>query len=73
MSKLVFSDYMNGLSTERISEKRAMIRKIADATLKDEGTVYAWIRGDQTPDALTKKVISGVLNIPVEELFPEAS
>lgn len=70
MSKLAFSDYMNSLSTERISEKRVVIRRIAEATCKDEGTVYAWIRGDQTPDALTKKVISGVLNIPVDELFP---
>lgn len=70
MSKMAFSDYMNSLSTEHISEKRMMIRKIAEATCKDEGTVYAWIRGDQKPDALSKKVISGVLNIPVEELFP---
>ena len=67
---MVFSDYMNSLSAEPVSEKRTMIRKIADATMKNELTVYAWIRGDQEPDALTKKVISGVLNTPVEELFP---
>lgn len=72
MSKLAFSDYMNSLSTEKISEKRVMIRKLAEATCKDEGTVYAWIRGDQKPDALSKKVISGVLNIPIEDLFPNA-
>lgn len=72
MSKLAFSDYMNSLSTEKISEKRVVIRKIAEATCKDEGTVYAWIRGDQKPDALSKKVISGVLNIPIEDLFPNA-
>lgn len=72
MSKLAFSDYMNSLSTEKISEKRVVIRKIAKATCKDEGTVYAWIRGDQKPDALSKKVISGVLNIPIEDLFPNA-
>lgn len=72
MSKLAFSDYMNSLSTERVSEKRVVIRKIAEATCKDEGTVYAWIRGDQKPDALSKKVISGVLNIPIEDLFPNA-
>lgn len=67
---MVFSDYMNSLSAEPISEKRIMIKKIAEATMKSELTVYAWIRGDQEPDALTKKVISGVLNIPVDELFP---
>lgn len=67
---MVFSDYMNSLSVDLISEKRIMIKKIAEATMKNELTVYAWIRGDQEPDALTKKTISGVLNIPVEELFP---
>lgn len=68
---MVFSDYMNSLSPKPgLSEKREVLKKIADATCKSELTVYAWIRGDQEPDALTKKVISGVLNIPVDELFP---
>lgn len=67
---MVFSDYMKSLSTEKISEKRAMVKKLAEATCKTELAVYAWIRGDQEPDTLTKKVISGVLNVPVEELFP---
>ena len=47
-----------------------MIKKIAEATCKSEMAVYAWIRGDQQPDMLTKKTISAVLNVPVEELFP---
>ena len=68
---MVFSDYMNSLNPmPGMSEKSATIKKIAEATCKGEGTVYAWIRGDQQPDMLAKKVISGVLNIPVEELFP---
>lgn len=61
---------MNSLSSDPISEKRIMIKKIAEATMKSDLTVYAWIRGDQEPDALTKKAISDVLNMPVDELFP---
>lgn len=68
---MVFSDYMNNLNPDPgLSEKRAMIKKIAEATCKSEMAVYAWIRGDQQPDMLTKKTISAVLNVPVEELFP---
>ena len=62
---------MNSLSpAPGLSEKRAMIKKIAEATCKNETSVYAWINGEREPDMLTKKAISGVLNIPVEELFP---
>ena len=48
-----------------------MIEKIAAATCKNKTAVYAWINGERQPDMLTKKTISGLLNIPVEELFPE--
>ena len=68
---MVFSDYMNSLSTKAVSEKRAMIDKLAEATDRDEQTVYSWIAGRNKPDALCRKVISGVLNKPVEELFPD--
>lgn len=68
---MVFTDYMNNLSSAPgMSEKRAMIKKLAEATCKNETAVYAWAKGEREPDALTKKVISGVLNIPVDELFP---
>lgn len=71
---MVFNEYMNSLSpAPGLSEKRAMIKKIAEATCKNETTVYAWINGEREPDMLTKKAISGVLNIPVEELFPTKS
>lgn len=70
-SKMVFIDYMNNLSSAPgLSEKRAMVKKLAEATCKNETTVYAWISGEREPDMLTKKTISGVLNIPVAELFP---
>ena len=69
---MVFSDYMNSLSTKAISEKKATIRKIADATMRDEQAVYSWIAGRNKPDKLARKIISGVLNRPESELFPDA-
>ena len=69
---MVFSEYMNSLSTKTgISEKRAKVLEIAVATCRNETAVYAWINGDREPDMLAKKTIAAVINIPVEELFPE--
>ena len=68
---MVFSDYMNGLSTERVSEKAAKITQIAQACCKSELTVYNWIGGRTSPSTLDRKVIAGVLNMPEGELFPE--
>lgn len=61
---------MNGLSTEKVSEKAAKIHEVMDACMVSEVVVYNWIAGRTTPDALKRKTISGLLNIPVEELFP---
>lgn len=72
ISKMVFVDYMNNLSPKPgVSEKRKKIREIAEVTCKSELAVYSWIRGDAEPDALSKKAISALLNIPVNELFPD--
>ena len=69
---MVFSDYMNSLSTKAVSEKKAAVMKIAEATNRDEQAVYSWIAGRNKPDKLVRKIISGVLNIPEGELFPDA-
>lgn len=68
---MVFSDYMNSLSTEVVSEKSAMISKISEACCVRENAVYSWIAGRTKPNALARKTISAVLNIPEKELFPE--
>ena len=71
---MVFGEYIKSLSPERrTSERREMIKKIAEVTCKSDVAVYAWINGEREPDMLTKKAISGLLNIPVEELFPEGN
>jgi transcriptional regulator with XRE-family HTH domain len=70
---MVFSEYLNSLSPKvGMSERRAKVKEIAEATCKSETAVYAWANGEREPDMLTKKVISGLLNIPVDELFPQA-
>ena len=69
---MVFSDYMNSLSTEKVSEKAAMIAKLAEACCKNESVIYNWAAGRSMPSALDRKVISGVLNMPERELFPNA-
>jgi len=69
---MVFTDYMNSLSTEKKSEKAMMITRIAEACCKNETTVYNWIAGRLKPQALERKVICGVLNMSEEELFPWA-
>lgn len=68
---MVFSDYMNSLSTEAVSEKRQMMDKICEACCVNKVAVYNWIAGRTKPDALARKTISAVLNKPVDELFPE--
>lgn len=68
---VTFSDYMNGLSTEKVSEKKQMINRIAEACCVNDVAVYNWIAGRAKPSALARKAISGVLNLPESELFPE--
>ena len=67
---MTFGDYMNSLSTEKTSEKGAQIQRVMDACMVSEVVVYNWMAGRSTPDALKRKTISGLLNRPVEELFP---
>ncbi len=69
---MVFSDYMNSLSSERMSEKGRKVKELAEAVCKSEVVIYNWIGGRSTPNKLERKTISGVLNIPEEELFPDA-
>ena len=69
---MVFSDYMNSLSAERTSERGRRVKEIAEAVCKSEVVIYNWIAGRTTPSKLERKVISGVLNIPEKELFPDA-
>lgn len=69
MQKMTFCDYMQQLP-ERQYPRRQVMEKIAEATGKDVGTVRRWSIGEVVPAMLERKAISGVLNMPVEDLFP---
>lgn len=69
---MVFSDYMNSLSTKAVSEKKRKVLELAEAVCKSEVVIYNWIAGRATPNRLERKTISGVLNMPEGELFPDA-
>ena len=63
---------MNSLSSERTSERGRKVKELAEAVCKSEVVIYNWIAGRGTPNRLERKTISGVLNIPEGELFPDA-
>ncbi len=56
---------------EMPTPSQEFIKKISDATCREETTVRQWLSGTQEPTERAKNRISEVLNIPVEELFPE--
>ena len=66
---MVFSEYINSLPS-RTSPRKDILDKIAEACGKDYVTVSRWANGSVTPGLLERKAISAVLNIPVDELFP---
>ena len=46
------------------------VRRVAEATSRQENTVRMWLAGRQQPDALAKKVIADMLGADAESLFP---
>lgn len=67
MTEMTFSDYINSLPNQR----QDTIKKIAEITCSSRNVVYRWLNGSIEPPLVKKKIISEVLRIPVEVLFPE--
>lgn len=63
---MVLKDYISSLPNTR----EEVIKKIAEECCSHPSSVYRWIHGTITPPMLKQKIISKLLNIPVEELFP---
>ena len=61
-----FKEYVNSLPNQR-NEVMADLKKLCRVSYV---TVYRWLRGDCTPDALKRKIISDYLNISEKELWP---
>jgi len=64
---MVFSEYLNSLSNEKMD----MVKKIAEKTCTSTSAVYRWMNGSMTPGPLKQKVIADILGIPEDELFPK--
>ncbi|MDD7461580.1 MAG: helix-turn-helix transcriptional regulator [Prevotellaceae bacterium] len=63
-----FKEYVNSLPNQR----NEVIAELAKLCRVSNITVYRWLRGYFAPDALKRKVISDFLEVPEEELFPNA-
>ena len=55
---------------EMPTPSQEFVKKISDATCREETTVRQWLSGTQEPTERAKQRISEVLNRPIEELFP---
>ena len=62
-------NYYQSLPSEKKSEKKVFIEKIAEKTGKDTSTVYRWINGETEPSLLEKKEIAKIARKPIKELF----
>ncbi len=68
MEEMTLKQYIESLP----DLKKDMIKRIAAETMSSEVSVYRWINGDTTPHPLKQSIISRLVNIPVEILFPES-
>lgn len=64
---MVFSEYIKSLPNQR----QDMIEQLARETQTSKSVVYRWMSGQITPPPVKQTIISNILGIPVEELFPK--
>ena len=67
-----FKDYYQSLKYQP-TPAATFIKEIAAICGRAEIAVRKWLAGDAVPELKVQKKISNYLNIPVEDLFPEAS
>lgn len=64
---MVFSEYIKSLPNQR----QDMIEQLARETQTSKSVVYRWMSGQITPPPVKQTIISNILGIPAEELFPK--
>lgn len=69
---MTFLDYINSLPTKVTSVRNQKILEIAAACKVDSSTVYNWMTGKHKVRPVYKSIISKMLGIPEDELFPES-
>lgn len=50
--------------------KKELIEKLSIATDSSVSTVYRWLSGEIDPPMVKKRIISAIVDIPLDELFP---
>lgn len=53
------------------NERARIVKLLMKKTQTSESVVYRWLSGKITPPPIKQKIISEVLNRPIEELFPK--
>ena len=64
-----FLEYMGNLRNER----NETVREIELATRSSHNTVSQWMTGRKNVPPLKKKVISELIGLPEDELFPDTN
>lgn len=64
-----FLEYISNLRNER----NETIAEIETATRSSHSTVYQWLTGRKNVPPLKRKVISDMLGLPEDELFPNTN
>jgi hypothetical protein len=70
MTKKSFKDFYED-ELRKPTPASLFVRKIAEATKRQENTVRMWLAGRQRPDPLTRKVIADTLGADAGSLFPD--
>ena len=60
------------IEKEKPTPAQVLVRKIADATCREEATVRQWLSGTQVPNQKARERIADIVGLPVDELFPPA-
>lgn len=60
------------IEKEKPTPAQVLVRKIADATCREEATVRQWLSGTQIPNLKARERIAHIVGLPAEELFAAA-
>lgn len=58
------------IEKEKPTPAQILVRKIADATCREETTVRQWLSGIQLPNMKARERIADIIGLPADELFP---
>jgi hypothetical protein len=70
MTKKSFKDFYED-ELRKPTPASLFVKRIAEATKRQENTVRMWLSGRQKPDTLTQEVIAETLGADAGSLFPD--